>query len=128
MAEQPVVALGEAEPLLLGESLDFRRHRAGGAGNETNDVAIFGRLDQRLAPPAKPDNARFDHLPLPPNFYARFFRSCFDQSLFGPILIWASPHFGRSLIWANSLFGPSQHRQRDAAQHPEHAILDAADH
>src|SRR5271169_6332869 len=111
MAEQPVVALGEAEPLLLGEGLDLRRHRAGGAGNETNDVAIFGRLDKRLAPPPKSDNSRFDHLLLLRNFHARFFvlastslylgRSLFEpvpifgQSLFGPILIWANPYLGQ---------------------------------
>src|SRR5271154_6011557 len=26
------------------------------------------------------------------------------------------------------LFRPRQHRQHDASQHPEHAVLDAADH
>ena len=46
---------------MLGEGLDLRRDGAGGAGDELNDVAVLGRLDQRLAPPAKSDDARFDH-------------------------------------------------------------------
>jgi hypothetical protein len=59
--EQAVVALGEAETLLFGERFDFRRHRARRAGHETDGVTVLGRLDKRLAPPAKSDDARFDH-------------------------------------------------------------------
>ena len=59
--EQLIVTRREPQTLLLGERLDLRCHRASGAGHEADGVAVLGRLNKRLAPPAKSDDAGFDH-------------------------------------------------------------------
>ena len=65
IGEDRAVIRLELKAVLLGKRLGVRRHGACRAGNEADDVAAFGRFNDRLAPPAKPDNGRFDHLILP---------------------------------------------------------------
>src|SRR5208283_4883525 len=91
MMEHAVILGREVQALLLGESLDFRRHSAGGAGHEADDVAVLGRFDQRRAPPAESDDARFDHSLLLQPSRARI---CFA-------LLLRPSHLGQ-VIWATS--------------------------
>ena len=65
VGQQGVVARREPQALGLGEGLDLRRHGAGRAGDETDLVARFRQLHQRLAPPAEPDNRCFEHASSP---------------------------------------------------------------
>ena len=95
MMEHPVILGREMQALLLGERLDFRRHGAGGAGHEADDVAVLGRLDQRLAPPTESDDARFDH----------------SLSLFGQV-VWAKS-FGPSHLGHVSMASATQHNAQN---------------
>src|SRR5882757_762815 len=63
----------------------------------------------RSLPPASDSTIVLPQVPSPTT--AALIMSVPSRLLFGPILI-----------------GPCQHGENDAAQHPEHAIFDAADH
>ena len=56
-----VVARRQVQAFLLGEGFDLRGDGTRRARHELNDVAVLGRFHQRLAPPAKTDDTRFDH-------------------------------------------------------------------
>ena len=63
VGENLFVGLRDTERVLFGEGFDVRRHGAGLQHGEAHGVAAAGkRLHHRLAPGAKPDNRRVDHV------------------------------------------------------------------
>ena len=85
IGQQRVVIPLQPKTVFFGKGLDLRRDGACRTGDETDRVAVFGRFNERLAPPAEPNDGGIDHLLLPRPFRPRF---CFC------VLTWATP------IWA----------------------------
>ena len=62
VGEQRLVAVDQVETLRLGERVRLLGAGAGRGGREADQAALpLDGLDQRLAPPAQPDNPGVDH-------------------------------------------------------------------